>query len=119
MAINVKKYLKQKLVYWQKTGTGASGQSTYGQPVEVDCRWDDLQEEVQMIDGRKIISNAHVLTQTPLALGSLVMKGTLADWKAMPTYPRIPTKNQGAFEIFKTGGTPDLKGRPLLDEAYL
>lgn len=119
MSLKIRKYLKQTAVLWAKTGTGGSGQATYAQPVEVACRWDDVQEEVQMIDGRKVISNAQLMLASPVTLGSLLMLGTLATWQAMPTYPRVPTKAQGAFEVFKASGTPDIKGRPLLYQAYL
>jgi hypothetical protein len=43
----------------------------------------------------------------------------MADWRALPTYPRIPTANQGGREVFRSSGTPDFKGRDYLFECWL
>lgn len=119
MGIKVRKYWKQKMVYWEKTGSGNAGQSTFKSPVEVKVRWEDRQEQVILLDGRTIVSNAHIMCSQKIVHGSVVMKGTLADWKKMPTYPKVPTTQQGGKEVFKTGETPDKKGRDLLFEAWL
>lgn len=116
--MRVKKYFRQRLVRWEKSGTGGSGQTTYKAPVEVRCRWEDRSEEVQMLDGRRVISNAHIMAGSAFLAGDLVMKGTIADWKALPTYPKLPSKNQGGVEIFKAGDTPSIKGKALLFEAF-
>lgn len=119
MPINVTKFTNQNIVVWVPSGTGSAGQTLYAQPIQMLCRWDDLAEEVQMLDGRRIISNAALMLASAVPLGSLVMKGTLATFKAMPTYPRIPTKTQGAFEVFRSSGTPAKNGSDLLFQVWL
>ena len=117
MAIRLKKYLKQKLVYWAKVGSGGSGQPIFAAAKEMDCRWDDVTQEVMTMDRRIIVSNAQIMAASPFKAGGIIFQGTLNDWKSLSTYPAVPTKNQGGYEIFVTKGIPDLKGRPLLFEA--
>lgn len=119
MSIRFDKYLKQTLVYWEKSGVDGSGASAFRLAVELACRWDDRIEEVQLSDARRVISKAHLLTPYLLKVGSIVFKGTLAAWRLLPTYPRIPTTAQGGFELFLAYATPDIRGRDLAFEARL
>ena len=116
----VRKICRQNLVYWEASIPGGFGTTTYKKPVEIKCRWEDVQEELVGADGRTRVSNAHViLLGVQPVLASILFQGTLADWKKLPTYPKIPTSTQGGFEVIKSGHTPDKKGRDLLFEAYL
>lgn len=119
MAFDLDKYLNQTLVYWEKTGSDNSGRPTFKAPVQVTCRWEERQEQVNMLDGRIIQANGYIMTSSRIKNGSVVMLGTLANWKAMPTYPKIPTVSQGGFEVFKSNHTPDFDGANLLFEAWL
>lgn len=119
MTLRLRKFTKQWLVYWQRTNPGGSGAPSYKQPVEIKCRWEERQEEVLMADGRRVISNAHVMLSEEITVGSILMEGRLADWRALSTYPRVPTKSQGGYEVFKSGHTPDIKGRELLYEGWM
>jgi hypothetical protein len=116
MAIRMSKFLKQKLVYWRKTGSGPTGQPIYAAPVEVKCRWEDKQELLLLSDGRIVTSKAYAMTEYLLLLGSKVWYGTLAQWRASPAYPNPPTVAQGGYEIIMSSSTPDVKGNPLLFE---
>jgi hypothetical protein len=115
----LRRITKNTLVYWEKTGSSNSGQSTFKSPVEMKCRWEDVQEEVELIDGRKVISNAHLISLSKFILGSIVWQGTMAQFKKLPTYPSRPTATQGGKEIFKVNHTPGFKGEELLWEAFL
>jgi hypothetical protein len=113
----VAKFTKQTLLYWQKIGSDGFGKPVFADPVEVKARWEDKLTERVMSDGRIISYNAYILTNTPLVDGSLVFLGggktPTLDWKALPTYPRLPTVGQGAREIVRldqTPGPPGLSG---------
>jgi hypothetical protein len=106
-------------VYWQKMGSGPDGRPVYADPVPVNCRWEDHQQEIVSMDGRKILSKGYILLGQFLAPGSLVMLGTMANFQSLPTYPRVPTINQGAREILICNTTPDIKGKPVVYECYI
>lgn len=107
-------------VYWQADKPGGFGDTTFKKPVELLCRWEDVAQEIVSPDGRTRLSNAHLIVQgVQLVVASVVMLGTLADWKKMPTYPKIPTNAQGGYEVIKSGHTPNFDGEDLLYEAWL
>ncbi len=64
--MNIRKYLKHTMTRWEKKGSGSSGQSTFKEPVEMACRWEEGMEEVQMMDGRRLISSAYVMLAEPV-----------------------------------------------------
>ena len=115
----VRKFAKQTLVYWAKAGSDGFGKPAYADPVEIKCRWDDIQREMITAEGRSIITKAQLLLVSPVAPGGLVFLGLLTDWQALATYPKIPTVNQGGLEVMIAKNTPDLKARSFVYEAYL
>lgn len=112
--INMAKYMQQKLVYFEKTGD-----NTYKAGVEVACRWDDIVEEVQVGGGEKIVSRSFLLTPFKLKEGSIVWQGTLAQYKAQPYYPKVPTTTQGGYQVMVAGSNPSIRGQPLVYTARL
>lgn len=117
MTLNPAKYTNQDYVYWEKSGVDGSGGPVYKQPVQLRCRWDTRIEEVQLSDGRSVISNSHLIVLQLLKVGSIVFLGTLADWRRLPSYPKVPTNAQGGYEVFLAYHTPSKRGQPLLYEA--
>jgi hypothetical protein len=115
----IEEVTQNDLVYWERDRPDGSGGWIYKQPVELKCRWEDVQQEVIGPDGRTRISNSHLIIRgRMLKAGGIVMRGLLVDWRAMPTYPRIPTTTQGGYEVFKTSHVPDFDGSNLLYEAW-
>jgi hypothetical protein len=115
----LKRFTKQTMVYWPKTGSDGYGKPVYGDPVLVAVRWEDKQMEVILPDNRKVMVKARLLLASPVLAGSLVMLGTLEDWQALPTYPSMPTVNQGGREVILDNATPDIKAQSFVYEAYL
>lgn len=113
----LRRFTKQKLVYWRKIGSNDFGRPVYAEPVELDCRWEDKQQEVVMPDGRKIMSRGYVLIGDPLLAGSLVFLGTLVDWQQSEGYPAPPGVVQGGREVLLLKQTPDIKARDSIYEA--
>ncbi len=113
------RFTKQTMLYWRKTGSDTYGKPTYVSPAILSIRWEDKQQEIITTDGRKVLSKGYILLGTPLAVGSLVFLGLMTDWLAMPTYPAIPTVNQGGREVILVKTTPDIKAQSYIYEAYL
>jgi hypothetical protein len=118
--------LKQTMLYWEKTGSDTFGKPSYTPdnpmppgPVSLACRWEDKQQEIILPDNRKVLSKGYLLLLQDLKVGSLVFLGTLTNWQALPTYPKVPTVNQGGREVLLVRTTPDLLERCILYQAYL
>lgn len=123
MAIRLRRYLKDKLVYWAKDGSAAQGQSKYRQPVEIACRWDDKQTQELMPDMRVVTYESMILVHTDSGIESqgLVYHGTLEEVKntLKVLFPSVPSTKQGGREIKKVNKFGDFKTRPLLTIVYL
>lgn len=112
----MRKAAKQTAVYWEKTGSDDKGRPVYTDPVEIACRWEDRETEKVSVGSRLVTARSYIMTVTPIKEGSLLMLGTIATWKAMPTYPNLPTYNQGSREVLRVDETPDLKAISTLYE---
>lgn len=124
----IKRFTKQKLVYWRKIASDNFGQPTYAEAVELKCRWEDTQKEIILPDGRTVLSKGYILLASNLEVGSLVFLGTIDQdpkhldrpyWKGLPNYPKPPTVLLGGREIMKSNATPDLNATSFVYEAYI
>lgn len=122
----LKKFSRQTMLYWQKTGDGDDGKPVYGDPNNPEplkVRWEDKVTEVILLDGRPVNSSAYILSSVVVIPGSLVYLGDgkdpLTGWKTQPTWPDLPTNNQGAREVLTCKTTPDLKAQEYLYEVYV
>jgi hypothetical protein len=118
-------------LYWPKIDSDSHGRPSFGNPTDtvqiIPCRWEDKQQEIILPDKRKVMARGYLLlgftsggVQLPRpTVGGLVFLGTLADWQAQPTYPKIPTVTQGAREILMVETTPDLQAVESLYEVWL
>lgn len=120
----LKRMARQYLLYWQKTGSAPDGTPVYADPVEVKCRWDSRDTELQLPQGRSVISGAYILCSQSLLVGSIVLKGgttvgsAIAVWQATNSYPGVPTVLEGAREVLKVNETPDFKVKSSLYEVF-
>jgi len=124
----VLRFTKQVLVYWEKIADDQYGKPTFAQPIEVNVRWEDKEQEVISPDGRKIWSKAYILLIQPLLVGSWVWLGSINQnplhptdaWLTqLPTYPNLPTVNQGGREVRLLRTTPDIKNQSTIYEVFL
>lgn len=120
MAIRLSKYLRQDCLVWEKIGNDPSGKPKYAtNPVALKVRWDDLDVQVLTTTGRTIVSKTKLMCASEIKEGAIVWRGTVDDWRLLPTYPARPSPIDDAFEVISTGETPDLRGRDFLFVAYL
>lgn len=112
----LKKMLKQKAVYFAPTGTHTNqGKPKYATPIDIKCRWEDIQEQFVDIRGAISLSNSWVYVDRDLKTGGVLWLGTVATL----TSQSDPFANVGAFEIRKFMKTPTLKATKFLREAVL
>jgi hypothetical protein len=126
--MKITKYLKQRMLYWRKTGSNSSG-PIYADGIEVICRWEDVGLEIIEPAGRRLITQSHVYTDLDMVEGSLVMLGpnygvcragdVILHWKRQTYYPSKPNYDQGGREVKKAMRTPDLRATNIIKEWYL
>lgn len=118
----IKRMRKQKAVYWPPESSESAGDDfdDYGQPqvsdpVEIDCRWEEVSEEFIDATGTRQMSRAKVYVDRDVKVGGILMLGILSDI----TDPVNPKKNENAWEIRRFEKFPDLKAKEYLRTAFL
>lgn len=110
-----RRVMKQKAVYWHHSGDDASGQPLYDDPVELDCRWEDIHELYLDMNGNDQVTNAKVIVDRDLVVQGQLWLGSLEDL----TSQEHPTENTGSFSIKKFEKIPDRKGKKFARIALL
>ena len=112
----------QKAVYWPPGSeeTGGTDFDNYGRPlysdaVEIDCRWDDVTEEIILADGTRDLSQAVVIVDREVSVRGVLWLGELVDVEDED----VPKNNSGAFEIKRVDKNPDIDNVETLIRAYL
>lgn len=103
----IRKMRRQKAVYWGSPQPDGYGGTVVAMPVEIDCRWEDVQELIKTANGEEAMSKSQVYVDRDLDEGGYLWLGELDD---LPQDPSNPKAN-GADEIMKFGKLPTLKVR--------
>lgn len=111
----IKKMRKQDAVYWPLEGRDDFNSPEYGNPVDVVCRWEDVNEAFTDDKGEERQSKAKVYTDIIVEPGGLMMLGTIEELE----YFNEPFKNEGVYEIQRFDRLPNLKAKEFLQIAYL
>jgi len=113
---------RQTGVYWafQNTESGGAaydgdGQPLYTDPVEIECRWDDLSEQFIDYVGTEQVSRSLVYVDRDMKPGEVLFLGELTDLDSED----VPKDNEGAWEIRKFEKNPNLRNTETLRTAYL
>ena len=111
------KMLKQTAVYWP---LGSAGYDNYGQPIpatpiEIRCRWEDVNEEYISSSGTREVSRAKVFVDRDVDVGGVLMLGMLTDVDDVNN----PKANEGAWEIKRFDKIPTLKADQFLRRVFL
>jgi hypothetical protein len=115
--------LKQKAVYWPPQSSESSGDDfdDFGQPlvsldpIEIDCRWEDVSQEFIAANGTNQVSRALVYVGQDVTVGGILMLGELVD---IIDPVNIKT-NPNTWEIKRFDKLPNLKNTKYLRTAYL
>lgn len=112
--MRVLKFLQQRAVYWEPLPAGETGQEGYADPVEIRCRWEDVQEVQaepggeQWMSAARIMVDRVVLTDGYLWRSSKTTRDPEGSALAELTTPANPVGNPGAAKIRKVTQVPDL-----------
>ena len=121
----ITKMLKQVCVYWglasEESASAGTDFDDYGQPlltdpVELDCRWEDVIEEFIDANGTRQLSNAKVYVESDVKVGGILMLGTI---DADITDSTNVKENEGAWEIKRFDKLPTFKATEFLRTCFL
>ena len=111
------KHLKQKAVYWERTGIDGYGTPTYATPIEINVRWIEDIVEILNYDGEEKTSNSQVLTSIDVLPKSMLWLGELDNLSvAEKADPSLLTS---AGLVQKFNKVPNIKGTNFYREAFL
>ena len=113
---------RQTAVYWTLAASESAGedwddtgQPQWGEPVEIECRWEDVVEEFVDLKGTRQLSRSIVYVDRDVDNGGVLMLGELTDIVEEENV----LENDGAWEIRKFDKIPNLKATEFLRMAYL
>lgn len=106
MAI-IRKMRRQKAIWWENQGLDGFGQAQWKKPVEIDCRWEDVNELIKNASGEERMSMSTVYVDRDMNEGDFLMLGELADMGTVEN----PNELKEAHEIIKYGKLPILNVR--------
>lgn len=104
-------------VYWPPAAIPFDdfGQPSYGDPVEVDCRWSEMAKEFLDSRGMVLVSSSVVYVETDVTIGGVLFNGELTD----VTDLTVPKNNEDAHEIMQFHKKPDFTGEEFSRTAFL
>jgi len=106
---------KQKAVWWRRgSSPNTFGEYTFDEPVEVDCRWDDVTEEFLNPLGELVNSRAVAYVDRVMSVGDRLRRGDI-----ISDEPVDPLELDTAFEIKRFDQNPNLKATETLLTAYM
>lgn len=92
----------QKAVLWAANGFDNNGEVKIDAAVEVDVRWEEKQTESLDPTGNTIRSDATVVVDQDIVIGSIMWKGILDD---------VTTPPVDLWQVINFSDIPDVKGR--------
>lgn len=122
-----------KSVYWESLSEDGYGGKTFADPIELDCRWENINQVVTDAKGEEITSRALVFITQDVEEEGLLYHGTLDDLylnssgdSYMDSSGNLdsdeyisPVTIEGVFIIKRFQKTPSLSGNGFLRKAYL
>lgn len=118
----ITKMRKQKAVYWPPGSEETAGRDyddyakpLYATPVEIDCRWEDTNEEFIGPNGERVAARCIVYTDRDVRLRGVLMLGTMVEVTDLAN----PKANDNAWEIRRFDKMPNLRNTEVLRKAYL
>jgi len=112
---------KQTAVYWPLKGDesgyqdfDAYGRPQWGTPYEIECRWEDVSQEVLAADATRVMTKAVVYVDRDVRAGGVLYLGRLT-----AVDQSDPKGNDGAWEIIRFDKLPNLRNTEYLRTAYL
>lgn len=95
--------------YWPPAGSDGFGNATFGAPVPLPCRWQNMAQLFRDNQGREVMSRAVVYIGGPVETLGALLRGESAD----------ATPPAGALQIRQTMDSPGLDGDDVLHKVVL
>jgi hypothetical protein len=105
----------QTCIYWAFDIHDVHGQPTYKNPVEAECRWEDVVVEYVDTMGNRNLSQSVVYVDRDMELGGVLLLGELSS----SVDEDNPLENEGAHEIRQFAKLPNLRNTETLRMVYL
>lgn len=105
--------LKQKAVYWTSIGRDGSGGLLLGTPIEINARWEDINESFLDLEGEEQVSNAVVFTDREVKISDMLRLGDLS------SVPADPTLDNDSWEIRRVDEIPNLRANRTVWKAMV
>lgn len=115
--MNLKKLLKDKIVYWEKTGTDGYNQPTFSEAVEIIGRWEDRTEVFLSREGTELTSIAIIHVNQDLVTDSFLYLGELTDLTTAQKANPALVETSYPIKAFRKKGS--LTNKWFLRKAYL
>jgi hypothetical protein len=112
-------------VYWQSLGEDGYGAKIFADPLQLDCRWENINQVVTDKKGAEITSRALVFVTQDVEEEGMLYHGTLEDLydsnasDSSDGAVANPMTIDGAYIIKRFQKTPSLSGDGFLRKAYL
>lgn len=97
--------LNQKAVLWTVSGVDSYSRPTLSVGIEIPVRWVHKKTESLDLKGRVVSSDATVIVDREIAIGSIVWKGELTN------LPSPVSSVTDLYEVMDYRESPDIKGR--------
>jgi hypothetical protein len=121
----IRRQYKQKAVYWGTPNEDGYGGKIFAEPIEINCRWEEMEQLVTDAKGNTITCRALVFVDCDVDEEGYLYLGTLEslydDYASESSASRIenPMSIDGAWSIKRFQKTPSLDGKEYLRKAYL
>ena len=112
--MKIKKFLKQKAVYWGAPVPNGFGGFSYADPIEIAVRWTDKQELFLNYNGEQVLSRAKLMLDQDVEVRGMIALITLA---ALDT-GQLPEDN-GGLEIRSFQKMPDVRAKQFVRQVWL
>jgi hypothetical protein len=109
--------LNQTAVYWGTPASDGQGGRTFDEPIDIDCRWENVNELFVDGQGQERRSSAVVYVSVDVVVGGYLYLGTLTDLDS--SEEDDPLSVNDAKEIRRFDTTPSLKGDRSMRKIYL
>jgi len=103
----IRKMRRQKAIFWENQGLDGFGKPQLKKPVEIDCRWEDLNELIKTASGEERMASSVIYVDRDMNEGDFLMLGELTSLGPV----KNPSELKNAHEIIKYAKTPVLRVR--------
>jgi hypothetical protein len=112
--MKIKKFLKQKAVYWGAPTPNGFGGYDYADPIEIPVRWTDKQELFIDYKGESVLSRARLMIDQDVEVKGMFALTTLLELSSS----QAPSDN-AAYEIRAFQKMPDVRAKTYVRQVWL